>query len=186
MTPYLAVIAVVVFVPATYVLITYNRLVNLNNLISNAWHNVDAELKRRYELIPNLVDVVKGYAQHEKNVLERVLASRASAVASIGSPSSQAHDENQLVHALRQLFAVVEGYPQLKASQQFLALQEELVNTENRIQAARRFYNGNVRDLNNAVEQFPGRLVAETFRFEPTEFFEIEWAVEREPVSLKF
>src|SRR6266849_4872132 len=119
MTPYLIALAVVVVVPFIYVIAIFNRLVNLGNLNRNSWHNVDTELKRRYDLIPNLVKTVQGYALHERAVLERVTAARASAVNSTGSPGSQARDENELVKALRRLFAVVEGYPQLKASQNF-------------------------------------------------------------------
>ena len=168
-----------------YLIATFNRLVNLKNLIRNSWHNVETELKRRYDLIPNLVSTVKGYASHEKEVLRRVAAARDGAVRSTGSPRSQAADENALVHALRGLFVVVEGYPQLKASANFLALQDELINTENRIQAARRFYNGNVKDLNNLIGQFPSNLIARRFEFQPAEFFEIENAVERQAVAAK-
>jgi len=186
MTPVLIVLAVAILVPVIYVVAIYNRLVNLNYLIRNAWSNIDTELKRRYDLIPNLVETVKGYATHEREVLEKVTEARASAVASTGSPTSQARDENELVHALRQMFAVVEGYPQLKANQHFLGMQEELINTENRIQAARRFYNGNVRDFNSLIGQFPSNLVAGQFGFKPAEFFEIEDVQARQPVAVKF
>jgi LemA protein len=169
-----------------YLVVTFNRLVNLNNLIQNAWHNVETELKRRYDLIPNLVSTVKGYAKHEKEVLERVIAARTGAVQSTGSPRNQARDENELVRALRELFVVVERYPQLKARESFLTLQEELIDTENRIQAARRFYNGNVKDLNNLVAQFPSNLIARGFGFRPAEFFEIDNAVEWYPAAVKF
>jgi LemA protein len=179
-------IAALLLLPVIYVIAVYNRLVNLKNLIQNAWSNIDTELKRRYDLIPNLVETVKGYAAHEKAVLERVTEARVKAVASTGSPASQARDENVLVQALRQMFAVVEGYPQLKANQNFLALQEELINTENRIQAARRFYNGNVKDLNSLIGQFPSNLIANYFRFKPAEFFEIEDMHMRQPVPVKF
>jgi LemA protein len=186
MTPVLIAVAVLILVPTIYVVAIYNRLVNLKYLIRNAWSNIDTELKRRYDLIPNLVETVKGYATHEKDVLERVTSARANAVASTGSPASQARDENELVHALRQMFAVVEGYPQLKANQHFLALQEELINTENRIQAARRFYNGNVKDLNSLIGQVPSNLVANMANFKPAEFFEIEDVQARQPVAVKF
>jgi LemA protein len=186
MTPVLIIVAVAILVPVIYVVAIYNRLVNLNYLIRNAWSNIDTELKRRYDLIPNLVETVKGYATHEKEVLEKVTEARASAVASTGSPASQARDENELVHALRQMFAVVEGYPQLKANQHFLGLQEELINTENRIQAARRFYNGNVRDVNSLIGQFPSNLIAGQFGFKPAEVFEIEDVQARQPVAVKF
>jgi LemA protein len=187
MTPVILGIAFVIFpvLPLVYVVVIFNRLVNLKNLVPNAWRNVDTELKRRYDLIPNLVDAVKGYTAHEGNVLEHVVAARTNAVHSTGSPGSQAVDENELVKALRQLFVVVEGYPELKASEHFRSLQDELINTENRIQAARRFYNGNVKDLNTLVEQFPSRLVANFFQVKPAEFFEIENALERQPVVVK-
>ena len=145
-----------------YVVVTYNGLVNLRNLIRESWADVDTELKRRYDLIPNLVSTVKGYAAYEKDVLERVVQARAKALASVGDAASQARDENELVDSLKGLFAVVERYPDLKASEQYLALQRELVNTEDRIQAARRFFNGNVRDYNNKVEMFPSSIIART------------------------
>jgi len=156
-----------------YSVATYNGLVNLKNLIRESWADVDTELKRRYDLIPNLVSTVKGYAAHEKDVLERVVAARAKALASVGDAASQARDENELVDSLKRLFAVVERYPDLKASGQYLALQRELVNTENRIQAARRFFNGNVRDYNNKVEMFPSSIVARMGGFRRHDFFEI-------------
>ncbi len=182
----LVIVAVLVLMPVVYVIVIYNRMVNLRQLIENAWSNIDTELKRRYDLIPNLVNTVKGYAAHEKDVLERVVEARAKAQASTGSPAAQAADENVLVRALRQVFALAEGYPQLKASENFRALQDELVNTENRIQAARRFYNGNVKDLNNLVLQFPSNLLASGFKVRAAEFFEIENAVERQPAAVKF
>ncbi len=180
------VVAGLVLLPVIYVIVVYNRMVNLRQLIDNAWSNIDTELKRRYDLVPNLVNTVKGYAAHEKEVLDRVVQARAAALASTGSPASQAADENVLVRALRQVFAVAEGYPELKASENFKALQDELINTENRIQAARRFYNGNVKDLNNLVLQFPSNVLAGWFKVNAAEFFEIENAVERQVVPVKF
>ena len=159
---------------------TYNVLVKLRNQCRESWADVDAELKRRYDLIPNLVEVVKGYARYEREVLERVVAARNQAVGSTGSPASQAKDENALVGSLRSLFAVVENYPDLKASAQYLKLQEELANTEDRIQAARRFYNGNVRDYNTRCEVLPSNVIAGLFGFAREEFFEVEAAVERD------
>jgi LemA protein len=160
---------------------TYNLLVRLKNLCKESWSNVDTELKRRYDLIPNLVETVKGYATHERETLQLVVEARNRAVASTGSPVSQARDENVLVDALRRLLVIVEGYPQLKANQNFLQLQSELVNTEDRIQAARRFYNANVRDLNNRIQMFPSSIVAAMFAgFTPVEFFEIESVAMRE------
>lgn len=158
----------------------YNALIKLRNQCREAWSNVDAELKRRYDLIPNLVETVKGYARHEREVLEQVTRLRSAALASNGAPASQAVEENKLVTALRQLFAVVERYPDLKANQNFLDLQRELANTEDRIQAARRFYNANVRDYNTRIEQFPSNLLARSFDFQPEDFFEIE-AVQAAP-----
>jgi LemA protein len=142
-------------------------------------------LKRRYDLIPNLVETVKGYAAHEREVLQRLTEARTRAVASTGSPTSHANDENELVHALRQTFAVVEGYPDLKASQSYLNLQGELINTEDRIQAACRYFNGNVKDMNNCVQMFPSNLIARSFGFAEAEFFEIEDSRQREAVHVK-
>jgi LemA protein len=181
MVPLIVIVVVVVLLPLVYVIGTYNRLVSLRNTVPESWRNVDAELQRRYDLIPNLVETVKGYAAHEKGVFEEVTRARATAVGSKGTPGSQAVDENVLVRALGRLFAVVEGYPELKASQNFLHLQDELVNTEDRIQAARRFYNGNVRTLNNAVQMFPSNLIASVGGFQPAEYFEIESVAVRQP-----
>jgi len=164
---------------------TYNGLVRLRQHVRESWSGIDTELKRRYDLIPNVVETVKGYAAHEREVLERVTEARGRAVASTGSPASQARDENLLVGALSRLFAVSEGYPDLKASESFLQLQQELVNTEDRIQAARRFFNANVRDLNTRVESFPSNLVAGMFHFGKEEFFEVEAAAVRAPVPVK-
>lgn len=168
-------------VPLLFVVVQYNQLVGLRQYIRNAWSNIDTELKRRYDLIPNLVATVQGYARHEREVLERVLEWRGRCEANRGSPETQAGDERQLVVALRQLFAVVENYPQLKADQHFLELQRELVNTEDRIQAARRFYNGNVRDYQNKCQSFPSNLVAQAFGFKPEEYFSVEPAVREVP-----
>ena len=175
----LIIVTVVVVIPIIWVVVTYNNLVKLKLLCSNAWSQIDTELKRRYDLIPNLVEVVRGYAGYERNVLQTVTEARAKAVASTGSPASQARDENNLILSLRNLFGVVENYPDLKASQQFLKLQSELVNTEDRIQAARRFYNGNVRDFNTMIQSFPSNLIASAFGFVAQEFFEIEDSVQR-------
>ena len=164
-----------------YLIGTYNGLVRLRQHVRESWSDIDTELKRRYNLIPNLVETVKGYAAHERETLQAVIEARARAVASTGSPAEQARDENALVATLRQLFAVVEGYPQLKANENFLRLQTELVNTEDRIQAARRFYNGNVRDLNTRVEVFPSNLVAAMFSIGKEEFFEIADAARAVP-----
>jgi LemA protein len=177
-------IGLFLFLVMVWCIATYNRLIGLRQLMENAWSNVDTELKRRYDLIPNLVATVKGYAAHENEVLERVVKARQRAIDSTGSPEHQAADENVLVGALKSVFAVAEGYPQLKASENFLELQRELVNTENRIQAARRFYNGNVKDLNTLIAQFPSSVVAKQGRFEAAEFFEVENVFERQALKV--
>jgi len=158
----------------------YNSLVRVRNHCTEAWSGIDTELKRRYDLIPNLVNAVKGYAKYEKELLEQVTRLRAECVANNGSPQEQAASENKLVRALGKLIACVENYPDLKASRNYLELQEELVNTEDRIQAARRFYNGNVRENNNLVESFPWNLMASAFGFTTREFFEIGDTRERQ------
>jgi LemA protein len=168
------VLLAIVLLICGWALVTYNVLVRLKNFCKESWANVDTELKRRYDLIPNLVETVKGYAAHERQTLQMVVDARNRAVASTGSPGSQAVDENVLVGALKQLFAVVEAYPNLKANENFLKLQMELANTEDRIQAARRFYNANVRDLNNRIQMFPSSIIAKSFNFTPEEFFEIQ------------
>ncbi len=181
------VILIVIGIPVLIlaaIIAMYNGLVKLRYQCRESWADVDTELKRRYDLIPNLVETVKGYARHEREVLEEVARLRGAALASTGSPSLQAADENRLVQGLRQLFAVVERYPDLKADRHFLELQHELSNTEDRIQAARRFYNANVREYNVRIEQFPSNVVAGAFSFQPQEFFEIE-AVEAVPPTVK-
>lgn len=179
--PVLIIIIAICAVPLLYVLVQYNALVALRNFIRNAWSNVDTELKRRYDLIPNLVATVKGYAAHERETLERVTELRNRCAANHGSPVAQAVDETELVSALKQLLVVVENYPQLKADQNFLHLQKELVNTEDRIQAARRFYNGNVRDYRTKCEMFPSNIVAGMFGFKPEEYFSVESSVREVP-----
>ncbi len=153
---------------------SYNRFVSQRNLIKDAWANIDTELRRRYDLIPNLVSTVQGYATHEREVFENVTKARAQATAATGSPAAQAAAEGPFVAALRQLLAVAENYPQLKANENFLALQAELSNTEDRLQTARRFYNGNVRDYNRRVQSFPSMIVANFGHFELEEFFEVD------------
>ena len=174
------VIAAVILLPVICVIIIYNNFVKLRFHCHNAWSNIDTELKRRYELIPNLVEIVRGYAKHERQVLQNVTDARTKAVASTGSPASQAKDENFLIASLHRLFGVVENYPDLKASQNFLRLQNQLVETEDRIQAARRFYNGNVRDLNTLVQSFPSNIIAGMFGFNNEEFFDIDEVTQRE------
>ena len=153
---------------------SYNRFVSQRNLIKDAWANIDTELRRRYDLIPNLVATVQGYAAHEREVFENVTKARAAATAATGSPAAQAAAEGPFVAALRQLLAVAENYPQLKANENFLALQAELSNTEDRLQTARRFYNANVRDYNSRVQSFPSMIIARFGNFEPEEFFEVD------------
>jgi LemA protein len=169
----LAVILLVVFGGIA----SYNRFVSQRNLVRDAWANIDTELRRRYDLIPNLVETVKGYASHEREVFENVTKARAMATAATGSPAEQAAAEGPLVAALRQLFAVAENYPDLKANQNFLALQAELSNTEDRLQTARRFYNSNVRDYNRRVQSFPSNVVARSFGFTEEQFFEVDEAL---------
>ena len=171
---WLIVLLALIVLVAVGAVVSYNRFVSQKTLIKDAWANIDTELRRRYDLIPNLVETVKGYAAHEKEVLENVTRARAMAASATGSPAEQAAAEGPLVAALRQLMLVVENYPDLKANQNFLQLQGELTNTEDRLQTARRFYNANVRDYNRRVKQFPSTVVASTFGFEDEEFFEVE------------
>src|SRR4051812_20868689 len=151
----LGVIAAAVLLPLIWVIATFNRFVRLRQHIKESWGDIDVELKRRYDLIPNLVETVKGYARHEREVLERVVQLRNQAAANHGTAASQAADESAMLVGLRHVFAVAEAYPQLKADQNFLMLQKELANTEDRIAAARRFFNGNVRELNALAASFP-------------------------------
>lgn len=153
---------------------TYNGFVRLRNLVQEAWRQIDVELHRRHDLIPNLVETVKGYAAHERAVFDEVTAARAAAATPGSSPAQQAAQENQLTAALGRLFAVAEAYPQLRAADNFLALQAELTNTEDRIAAGRRFYNANVRQLNTKIESFPSNLIAGWFHFTRAEYFEAE------------
>lgn len=177
----LAAVAALILFPVLYGFIQYNHLVNLKNHIRNAWSNIDTELKRRYDLIPNLVATVKGYAKHESEVLENVTRLRNQCQANHGSIHEQAVDESLLVGALQRLFVVVEDYPELKSNENFLLLQKELINTEDRIQAARRFFNGNVRDYNNKCELFPSNLVASLFGFRAEDYFDVDPAVRENP-----
>lgn len=168
------VIGGIILIALLFPLAWYNKLVRLRQLIRESWGNVDVQLKRRYDLIPNLVNVVKGYAQHERETLEAVIEARNRAQQNHGAVGAQADDERQLVNATKQLFAVAEAYPDLKASANFMALQRELVDTEDRIAAARRFYNANVRDYNVSRTTFPTMLVAGFGDFPPQDYFEVE------------
>ena len=163
----------------------YNRFITLINNAKEAWADIDVQLKRRYDLIPNLVNTVKGYAAHESTAFEKVTQARAAAMGA-GNIADKGKAENMLTGALKSVFAIAEAYPELKANQNFLALQSELSDTENKIQASRRFYNGNVRDLNIAVEAFPGNLVAERFHFAKMELFTLDEEAAKEPVEVKF
>jgi LemA protein len=182
----LAVIGIVVLIILGWVAGLYNGLVRVKNAVDESWADIDTELRRRYDLIPNLVETVKGYAAHEKGVLEGVVKARNAAAANHGSPASQAQDENVLVSGLRQLFALAENYPDLKANQTFMQLQSELANTEDRLQRSRRFYNANVRDLNNRLEVFPSNMVAQMFAFRAAEYFEVDDPAVRAAPAVKF
>ena len=184
MSPYIPLgVFVVILIWAVF---NYNALVRTRQHVRESWSDIDTELKRRYDLIPNLVETVKGYAAHEREVLTQVTEARTRAAASRGGAASQAVDEKTLVDSMRRLFAVAESYPDLKASGNFLALQQELANTEDRIQRSRRFYNANVRDLNTRVEVFPSNLIASLFSFGREEFFEVETATVRQVVDVSF
>ncbi len=163
----------------------YNSLVKLRVRVRDAWAQIDVQLKRRYDLIPNLVNTVKGYAAHEREVLENVTKARQQAI-DVRGVAEQAQAENFLTRALRQLFAVVENYPNLKANEHFLALQEELTSTENKIAFARQFYNDTVRTYNTKIQQIPANIIANMFNFQREEFFEIEEAAEREAPVVQF
>lgn len=164
---------------------TYNGLVTLRVRSEEAWSDIDVQLRRRYDLIANLVETVKGYATHEREVFEKVTEARSSAIAA-GNVRQQGEAENMLTGALRSLFAVAENYPQLRASENFMQLQRDLTDTEDKIQASRRFYNGNVRDLNTKIQSFPANIVANMFSFKQRDMFEIEEAAAREPVKVDF
>ena len=165
---------------------TYNRFVGLRTHIKESWAGIDVELKRRYNLIPNLIETVKGYAKHERETLEAVIAARNRAASNNGSAESQAQDANMLSGALRQLFALAENYPELKADTHFKELQDELSNTEDRIAASRRFYNGNVREYNALRQMFPSTVVAGLFNFDEETFFELDDQAQREAPKVQF
>ena len=183
------VIGVVVVIGLALV-VSYNRFVRQRNLVQESWKQIDVELKRRHDLIPNLVETVKGYATQERVVLTSVTEARAAAMQALQAPTggvaAQAQAETNLGRALGGLFAVAENYPDLKSSQNFLALQQQLAETEDRIAAGRRFYNGNVRALNTRVEAFPSSIVASMFNFEKAEYFELDDPAERQPVGVDF
>ena len=163
----------------------YNSLIRLRNQAEEGWSDIDVQLKRRYDLIPNLVQTVKGYAKHEEGVFTKVTEARTLAMSATGA-EAKGQAENMLSGALKSLFAVAENYPELKANANFLDLQRELADTENKIQASRRFYNGTVRDLNTKIETFPTRLVAGMFGFSHMDFFKLDDESEKEPVKVSF
>lgn len=177
----------IVVIVILWAVFSYNRLVTAVNRAKEAWSDIDVQLKRRYDLIPNLVNTVKGYATHESQAFENVTKARAAAMGA-GSLAEKSAAETNLAGALKSVFAIAEAYPELKANQNFLALQNELTDTENKIQAARRFYNGNVRDLNTSIQVFPGNIIAGMFHFVPMEFFELDQteAEAKKPVEVKF
>jgi LemA protein len=175
----LAVLAAVVFLPLLWLIANFNRFVRIRQHIRESWSDIDVELKRRYDLIPNLVETVRGYAKHEREVLETVLNLRNKAIANHGSAAGQAVDETALQIGMKRLFAVAESYPTLKADANFLALQQELANTEDRIAAARRFFNANVREMNQLCDSFPTNLLASAFGFERATYFELTSDAER-------
>ncbi len=172
-------IGIILFVVLGWLLVNYNRFVRLRQHIRESWADIDVELKRRYELIPNLVETVKGYAKHEREVLEEVTALRSRALANEGSAASQAVDETALLLGLKALFVRVEAYPDLKADTHFLALQKELAITEDRIAATRRFYNANIRELNQLRESVPTNVIAAMFGFRGGDYFDLDNAAER-------
>jgi LemA protein len=167
---------------------TYNGLVGVRNTVKNAWAQIDVQLKRRYDLIPNLVETVKGYAKHESSTFEKVTQARSACMqaSTSGNVAEQAKAEGFLTQALKSLFAVAEAYPELKANQNFLALQEELTATENKISFARQFYNDSVMQYNNKIQMFPSNIIAGMFNFKESEFFNVESPEERKAVKVQF
>ncbi len=175
-------IILLLLIPAIWGLLTYNRMVRLRNQVTAAWADIDVQLKRRFDLVPNLVEIVKAYQRHEASVLEEVTRLRSDAKTPVGERKSR---ENSLTGHLVRLFAVVEAYPELQADENFRGLHESLVEVENHIQYARRYYNGSVRDNNNLVQSFPALLIARLFGFDSAEFFEIELASMRVAPGVK-
>ena len=182
----LIVIVVIVVLVLLWAVSQYNGLVRLRNLVQEAWRQIDTELQRRHDLIPNLVETVKGYAAHERGVFDEVTAARAAAAQPGAGPAQQAQQENVLTQALGRLFAVAENYPTLRASENFQQLQSELSNTEDRVAAGRRFYNANVRELNTKIESFPSNVIAGMFGFVRAEYFEVDDPQVRQAPSVQF
>jgi len=179
------IILIVIILAVLGLIAIYNSLIKLRQRVKEAFADIDVQLKRRHDLIPNLVSSVQGYAQHEKKLLEEVTRARTAAMSAQGT-LERSEAENMLSHTLKSLFAVSENYPELKASANFLQLQDELSDTENKIQAARRFYNGQVRDFNTKQETFPTNIMANMFKFTKAEYFEIELETEREVPEVEF
>jgi LemA protein len=175
----IAIVLAVVFLPLLWLIGNFNRFTRVRQCIRESWADIEVEMKRRYELIPNLVETVRGYAKHEREVLAMVVELRNKAMDNHGSAAEQAVDESALQIGVKRLFAVAEAYPDLKADAHFLALQQELANTEDRIAAARRFYNANVRDWNQLCQMFPTNVLAGMFDFRPTTYFELANDAER-------
>ncbi len=180
-------ILIVLGVVVLWAVFIFNSFVSLRNRAREAWADIEVQLKRRYDLIPNLVNTVKGYATHESGAFENVTKARSMAMGAQGPTEEHAQAENILTGALKSIFAIAEAYPDLKANQNFLALQNELSDTENKIQAARRFYNGNVRDLNIKIESFPSNIIAKMFNFSKEEFFDLaDNDAAQNPMEMKF
>lgn len=183
-TPLNIVLGIVILV-VLWAILAFNSLVRLVNRAKEAWADINVQLKRRYDLIPNLVETVKGYAEHEKSAFQAVTEARAKALGA-QTVKEKEEAENMVSSALKSIFAIAEAYPQLRAVESFTKLQDELSDTENKIQAARRFYNGNVRDLNTKLETFPTNILAPIFNFKKMEFFELTEEAAKNPVSVKF
>lgn len=181
----LTIVLIVVGVIIVWLIAAYNGFIRLINRTKEAWADIEVQLKRRYDLIPNLVEAVKGYAKHETEAFENVTKARAQALGAQSVKEKEMAD-NMVSSALKSIFAVAEAYPQLRAVESFTKLQDELSDTENKIQAARRFYNGNVRDLNTKIEIFPYNVIAGMFKFEKRDFFELENEAEKQPVKVSF
>lgn len=179
------IIAAIVIIAILWLILTYNGLIRRRYRVKEAWSDIDVQLKRRYDLIPNLIETIKGYMAHERTVFEKVTEARTKAMGA-NTKEEKLGAENILSGTLKTLFAVSENYPELKANANFLDLQRELADTENKIQAARRFYNGNVMDYNTKIETFPTNLIAGAFKFKKEEFFGLESAVEKEAIKIKF
>lgn len=184
MTTTIIIIAIAVLI-VLWAVGAYNRLITLGNKTDEAWSDIDVQLKRRYDLIPNLVNTVKGYATHESSAFENVTKARSAAMGA-QNPEAKGQAENMLTGALKSLFAIAEAYPELKANQNFAQLQSDITDTENKIEMSRRYYNGNVRDINTAIQHFPGNIIANIFRVTTRQFFQNDNEAAKQPVEVKF